>query len=112
MKIRNLYAVPGRPVHGGTVVQWELIAENEFESAINVFHFNIIAPGIALEPHQHKMEEQVFFILGGKGIIKVGKEQHSVREGDAIYLPPGRDHSLENTGTHPLRFFAIGAKIA
>jgi mannose-6-phosphate isomerase-like protein (cupin superfamily) len=111
VKIRNLHAVPGKPVHGGTVMQWELIEENEFKSTINVFHFNVIDPGVALEPHQHEMEEQIFFVLGGKGIVKVGKEQHSVEEGDAIYLPPRLDHSLKNTGTHPLRFSAIGAKI-
>ncbi len=111
MKIRSMYIVPGKEVHNGTVSQWELFEENEFLSTINVFHANIIEPGMILESHQHENEEQIFFILSGKGVIKVGDEEQAVGEGDAIYLPPKLNHSIKNIGTYPLRFLAIGAKI-
>ena len=111
MKIRSIYTVPSKSVRRGTVAQWELFSEDEFLSNLNVFHANIINPGMTLEPHQHENEEQMFFILSGVGIIKVGDDAQEVREGDAIYLPPRLTHTIRNTRTYPLRFLAIGAKI-
>ncbi|MDP2919304.1 MAG: cupin domain-containing protein [Dehalococcoidia bacterium] len=112
MKVRSIYTLPAKTAHNDTVSQWELFEEKEFSSSIDVFHLNIVNPGTAVEPHRHDNEEQVFFILSGVGKIKVGREERTVREGDAIYLPPRLTHTLLNTGTHPLRFLAIGAKIA
>lgn len=111
VKIRSMYMVPGKSARNSTVFQWELFAENEFLSAINVFHANIVEPGVTLEPHQHENEEQIFFILSGMGVIEVGDEEQAVGEGDTIYLPPKLMHSIKNIGTYPLRFLAIGAKI-
>jgi len=106
-----MYSLPGKLVRNGTVTQWEFFSEKELESSINVVHANIANVGTSLEPHAHDSEEQIFFILGGVGVMKVGEEEAEVREGDAIYLPPRLAHSIKNTGTYPLRFLAFGARI-
>jgi len=93
------------------VTQCELFKEDEFRSSINVFHSNILEPRVTLEPHRHENEEQVFSILGGSGVVTVGGQRRNIKEGDAIYLPPRLTHSMKNTGSHPLRFLAVGAKI-
>jgi mannose-6-phosphate isomerase-like protein (cupin superfamily) len=111
VKIRSTNKLPGKPVRNGTVLQWEPFGEKEFLSSLNVFHLNILNPGITIEPHQHENEEQVFFILNGTGVITVGDEQGEVREGDAVYLPPRLTHTMGNIDTHPLRFLTIGARI-
>ena len=111
MKVKSIYIVPSKSIHSGTVAQWELFREDEFLSSLNVFNANILNPGMAMEPHQHESEEQMYFMLSGVGIIKVGDEEREVREGDAIYLPPRLSHTMRNMGTYPLRFLTIGAKI-
>ena len=111
MKIRNINTASSKMIHDGTVAQWELMKEDEFLSTMNVFHANIINPGVVMTPHQHESEEQFYFILGGVGIAKVGEEEREVREGDTVYLPPRLPHALRNTGSYPLRWLAIGAKI-
>jgi len=110
--IRNINAEPSKAIHEGTVLQWELMKENEFSSTMNVFHANILSPGVAMTPHQHESEEQFYYILGGVGVVTVGREEREVREGDTVYLPPRLPHALRNPGTYPLRWLAIGAKIA
>ena len=62
-------------------------------------------------PHNHETDEQIWVILSGVGMARVGDEEREVREGDAVYLPPRVLHTMKNTGTYPLRFLAIGAKV-
>jgi mannose-6-phosphate isomerase-like protein (cupin superfamily) len=111
LKVRSIYAIPNTPVHNGTVSQWKIFTEDDFQSSMNIFNANILSPGVEMEPHQHESEEQMYFILGGTGTVKVGNEIRDVREGDVIYLTPKLPHTMKNTGTYPLRFLAIGAKI-
>ena len=111
MKVTSIYRLPAKTIHNGTVQQWELLGDNDFLSDINVLHANIVNPGVNMEPHHHESEEQIYFIMGGTGIVKVGNEEREINEGDTIYLPPKLPHSLKNTGTYPLRFLAFGAKI-
>ena len=93
------------------MTQWGLFKEDDFLSTINLLNANIINPGTAVEPHQHESVEHVYFILSGVGIVRIGNEEKEVREGDAVYLPPRVPHTMKNTGTYPLRFLAIGAKV-
>ena len=111
MKVININTTSHKVIHGGTVQQWELMKETEFLSPMNIFHGNILSPGVAMTPHQHESEEQFYYILGGVGVATVGDKECEVREGDAVHLPPNLPHALRNTGTYPLRWLAIGAKI-
>ena len=112
MKVRSIFSVANKSGHGAVVEQWPLFKSDEFLSNINNLNANILNPGMALDPpHYHEGVEQIWIILGGVGIARVGDEEREVREGDAIYLPPQVPHTMKNTGTYPLRFLAIGAKV-
>ena len=112
MKVRSICSVPKRSGHGGTVEQWPLFKADEFVSALNTLNANILNPGMAIDPvHNHEDVEQIWYILSGVGKARVGDEEREVREGDAVYLPPQVPHTMKNTGTYPLRFLAIGAKV-
>ena len=111
MKIRRMNTIQSESGHEGTVAQWKLLRTDDFLSSMNTFNANILAPSSSVKPHQHESDEQIWFILSGVGIVKVGDEEKEVREGDAVYLPPRLTHTMRNTGTYPLRLLAIGAKI-
>jgi mannose-6-phosphate isomerase-like protein (cupin superfamily) len=111
MKVTSMFELPSKTIHNGTVLQWELLKENDFSSGINVLHANVVNPGVDVEPHQHENDEQIYFILGGVGTVTVGSEKRPVKEGDTVYLPPKLPHSIKNSGSYPLRFLAIGARI-
>lgn len=63
----------------------------------------VLPPGHAVTPHHHRQLEEIYYILTGRGIMTVGSEQDEVGPGDAIYIPRGHRHTLENTGSEPLR---------
>ena len=63
----------------------------------------ILPPGRAVTPHHHRQIEEIYYIVSGRGVITVGDEQSEVEAGDAVYVPRGARHTLENTGSEPIR---------
>lgn len=62
-----------------------------------------LPPGGALKEHRHRQEE-VYLVLEGSGLVKVGAEEHTVEAGSAVFIPGDAPHSCENTGASDLRF--------
>jgi mannose-6-phosphate isomerase-like protein (cupin superfamily) len=63
----------------------------------------VLPPGRAVAPHHHRELEEIYYILSGTGLMTVGAQSLQVRTGDAIYVPRGHRHTLENTGDDPIR---------
>ena len=61
-------------------------------------------PGEALHGHRHRQAE-IYLVLGGDGMVRVGSEARPVEAGSAVFIPGEAVHSCENTGTaSDLRF--------
>lgn len=73
------------------------------------------APGCRASPlHNHRCNEEMFFILDGEGTIRIGTERYPIRAGDVIACPPGGPesaHQIENTSDRPLRYLAISTMV-
>ena len=67
----------------------------------------ILPPGCSVTPHRHSRLEEVYYILSGRGRMTVGDEQQEVGPGDAVFIPRGNRHTLENTGDEPIRLLLI-----
>jgi len=67
----------------------------------------ILPPGRAVTPHHHRELEEIYYIISGRGLMKVGDEQSEVCAGDAVYVPRGHRHTLENTGDEPIRLLVV-----
>jgi mannose-6-phosphate isomerase-like protein (cupin superfamily) len=63
----------------------------------------LLPPGRAVAAHHHRELEEIYYILSGTGTMTVGGESRRVGPGDAIYVPRGSRHTLENTGAEPIR---------
>jgi mannose-6-phosphate isomerase-like protein (cupin superfamily) len=56
-------------------------------------------------------EEEIYFILDGKGVLRYADETHAMRTNDFTYLAPGMKHSIQNTAEQALRVLVMGFKI-
>ena len=63
----------------------------------------LLPPGRAVTPHHHRELEEIYYILSGTGVMIVGDESREVHAGDAIYIPRGHRHTLENTGSESIK---------
>lgn len=57
----------------------------------------IVMPGQTTFRHKLKSSE-VYFILQGKGMMFVDKEQKEVEKNDVVYIPPDSVQCIKNTG--------------
>jgi len=60
-----------------------------------------------VEPHAHRVQEQVYHILEGEGLIELDGERRVVRRHDVVFVPPGVVHALYNTGLTDLTFVVV-----
>lgn len=64
-------------------------------------------PGAYVENHVHQVQEQIYHVLSGEGVLTVDGERRLVRANDVTYIPPGVHHELHCTGTETLVFLVI-----
>ena len=67
-----------------------------------------IQPGGFQRVHSHD-PEQIYFILEGRGFMRVGEDEREVEEGDCVFVPPGAAHGIENRAKAVLRYFSAAA---
>ena len=51
-------------------------------------------------------------LLEGEGLMEIDGETHVVRKHDFIFLPPGVDHSIANTGLVDLVFLVVTSPVS
>ena len=68
-----------------------------------------VPPGAITEAHYHPQTEEIYYILEGSGVMTINDEQRPVGPGDAIAIPPGATHQIENPHSQPLRFLCCCA---
>lgn len=75
----------------------------------------IVPPGKRAWPfHCHHVNEEMFVILEGRGMLRFGEQEYPVRAGDVIAAPPGgreTAHQLVNTSDGELRYLAISTMV-
>jgi mannose-6-phosphate isomerase-like protein (cupin superfamily) len=66
-----------------------------------------LPPGAAVGRHFHTLTEEVYYVTAGRGRMTVGAETREVAAGDAILIPRGAAHTLENTGTEQMTILLV-----
>ena len=85
------------------LVYWKtLISKGVTRSENLTLGIASLPPGGALREHRHTQEE-VYLVLEGSGLVRVGDEGLIVEAGSAVFIPGDALHSCENTGTSDLR---------
>ena len=64
--------------------------------------FVTLEPNGGQVPWHNQDQEEVYFIVGGEGEMCLGDERQEIREGQAVFIPPGVFHQLTNTSDRPM----------
>ncbi|MFC3340621.1 cupin domain-containing protein [Paracandidimonas soli] len=84
------------------IVTPDLTGSKFFDHRISCYE-----PGAYVESHVHKVQEQIYHMLSGEGVLITDGERRVVRAKDVAFIPPGVVHELHCTGTEPLVFLVI-----
>lgn len=75
----------------------------------------VVPPGKRAYPfHCHHVNEEMFLILEGRGVVRIGEQEHPIRKGDVIAAPAGgRElaHQIVNTSNEELRYLAVSTML-
>jgi mannose-6-phosphate isomerase-like protein (cupin superfamily) len=94
-----------RPGHEGTCYSYSIFTRENMKYLL--FASMMCVPNV-LGYHSHN-SEAIYFIVSGRGKVKVSGEEAEVIEGDAVYIPPGMAHRCYNMLVdQPLNVFCQG----
>ena len=111
--VRNVAEVPWKqyPNHFGGALSKPLVAPETAGSRHLDYRISMYQPMAYVELHKHKVQEQVYHVLDGEGLMVIAGDRRVVRKHDVIYLPPGVEHSIENTGLVDLVFIVVTSPV-
>ncbi len=92
--------------HGGAMAR--MVMTSSFLEGIEFLAYAVLPPGNVIEAHVDPVEE-IYFILKGMGIMQVDRDREEVKGGDAIWIPAGTLHSLENHTKENTEILVIAA---
>ena len=72
------------------------------------FSFQMFQPGTETGfLHTHKVHEELYFFLSGRGEFQVDGQVISVAEGSVVRVAPEGERSVRNNGTEPLVMLCV-----
>ncbi len=58
-------------------------------------------------PHTHDKEEEIIYILSGKGRMISAANEVRLEPGVAVFIPPGLEHQIRVVGEEPLKLVTL-----
>ncbi|MED5618880.1 cupin domain-containing protein [Ideonella sp. BN130291] len=75
------------------------------------YSYDVVPPGKRSCPfHSHRGEEEMFFIVRGRGSLRYGNETRAIRAGDVICCPTGGPetaHQIVNDSDEELAYLSV-----
>ncbi len=111
--IRNIAEVPWRefPNHFGGALSKPLVMPDNARSKHIDYRISMYQPMAHVAKHKHAVQEQVYHVLEGEGLMEIGDRKQVVRKHDVIFLPPGVEHSIANSGLVDLVFLVVTSPV-
>jgi uncharacterized cupin superfamily protein len=79
------------------------------------YSLSVVPPGKRAWPfHCHHVNEEMFLILEGSGMVRIGDAEYPIRKGDVISAPAGgraTAHQIINTSDRELRYLSVSTMI-
>ncbi len=65
-----------------------------------------IKPGGEIPLHRNSVEHEQY-VLAGRASVKIGNEEFTAQQGDALYIPAGVEHCYRTEGDESYKFLCI-----
>jgi quercetin dioxygenase-like cupin family protein len=95
--------------HGGTgEYSVTTLVKDPSCSALKYVRDLTLAPGSTIGLHQHDIDEELYYVLSGNGVVEdENHREKPVAEGTLVLTQKRGSHGLRNTGRAPMRILVI-----
>jgi glyoxylate utilization-related uncharacterized protein len=83
----------------------------DFDSCLRFLHETTLPPGTSIGLHEHEGNEEIYFVVEGKGEMTVDGETAIMEPGDVCLTKSGSSHTFRNIGNTDLRIIVIEALV-
>ncbi|HEY1472143.1 MAG TPA: cupin domain-containing protein [Candidatus Acidoferrum sp.] len=94
-----------------TAIFGEGDAESKVPKSVARFGELTVAPHGSCSTLEYPRQEELYFVLGGSGMLHYGEQSHSLAQNDFTYVPPTVRHSVSNPSSQPLRVVVTTVRI-
>ena len=108
MDVQNIDRVPAFTTKDGSEIR-ELLADRNSCIRNQTLAEARLPAGRSTAPHRHVRTEEIYYLLEGEGVMRLGEQTRQVGPGDAIAIPPGVVHQITNRGQSVLKFLCCCA---
>ncbi|MEW6229227.1 MAG: cupin domain-containing protein [Bacillota bacterium] len=91
----------------GAVEFRHIFREDQLTGRARLFAHLSLPAGASIGFHRHEGEEEVFYVLSGRGIVDDNGTKCEVMAGDAVLTGGGAGHAIEAAGDQPLEMIAV-----
>ncbi len=85
-------------------------AKNSPSRRLTIGHTTVYPTG-STTGHAHDNMEEVYYVVSGEGTMVVGEDEYAIKQGDALYVPPGEFHTTIQKGNLPLVLVWVTGKL-
>ncbi len=109
--IRNIAEVLWQefPDHFGGALSKALVGPGDTDIQGIEYRISSYQPMAYVAGHTHKVQEQIYHVLDGEGLMELDGTKTVVRRHDVIHIPPGIEHAISNSGLVDLVFLVVTA---
>lgn len=105
------YGLPPVTALDGALI-YELISSSERERLDVALAVGFLPAGRKAIPHYHQVSEEIYYVSGGNGRVRIGEIKFAVKKGSVIYVPLNSVHSLENgSASEELELLCISSPV-
>ena len=106
-QVNELGEIPSfSPPHHTKTIDKKLVFEETGARNLEIWHGEVEVGGCA-EMHVHTEMEQVFYILDGEAVFKLGEEEYSLGKGHLVFVPQHLPHQVTAVGDTTLKVLII-----
>jgi len=91
----------------GIVELTHIFKQDEFTGKARLFARITLGTGCSIGLHEHNAEEEVYYIIQGKGVVNDNGNICEITAGDAVLTGNGASHSIETHSQEPLVMLAV-----
>ena len=95
------------PGHHHSALSKMLVRPETCGARLVDFRISVYQPMGYVAPHRHRIQEQIYYILDGEGMMEIDGKRSAVGPFTTIFIPPGVEHAIYNTGLGDLRFMVV-----
>ncbi|MBN1674792.1 MAG: cupin domain-containing protein [Kiritimatiellae bacterium] len=98
--------------HGGDgTCAVRTLLSTEFASPLRYVREIVLPARASVGVHEHRGDEEIYYIVAGSGTMTVDGEERRVVPGDIVLTQSGSSHGLRNDADADLKFFVACADL-